>query len=150
MMNLNCHFKFNHIWMRTLMSRFLNQLYIWPRIFNWVKVKSLFKHFSTNEVFSIQTILSPHSSPISDILLAEELPAVPAVVASLSEWEANGAAGAGVNQFVLHPVVSCRAAWLLTDRPAENPPAPVTHQDLTVVPRWGWCDTDILPQLTCL
>lgn len=39
------------------------------------------------------------------LLLAEELPAVPAVVASLSKGEANRAAGAAVNHLVLHPVI---------------------------------------------
>lgn len=67
-------------------------------------------------------------------LLAEELPAVPAVVASLGEREADGAAGAAVHHLVLHPVVGRRAARLLTHRPAEDPAAPVAHQDLTVVP----------------
>ena len=69
-----------------------------------------------------------------ELLLAEELPAVPAVVASLGEGEPNRAAGAAVHHLVLHPVVGCRAARLVTDRPAEDPAAPVAHQDLTVVP----------------
>lgn len=67
-------------------------------------------------------------------LLAEELPTIPAVVASLGEGEANRAAGAAVNHLVLHPVVSCRAARLVADRPAEDSPPTVAHQDLTVVP----------------
>lgn len=66
-------------------------------------------------------------------LLAEELPTVPAVVAPLGEGEAHGAAGAAVHHLVLHPVVCCRAARLLAHRPAEDPAAPVPHQDLTVV-----------------
>lgn len=55
------------------------------------------------------------------------------MVASLGEGEANRAAGAAVNHLVLHPVVSCRAAWLVADRPAEDSPPTVAHQDLTVV-----------------
>lgn len=68
------------------------------------------------------------------LLLAEELSAVPAVVSPLGEGEAHGAAGAAVHLLVLHPVIRCRAAWLLTHRPAEHAPTPITHQDLTVVP----------------
>lgn len=67
-------------------------------------------------------------------LLAEELPAVPAVVASLRQREADGAAGAAVHHLVLHPVVGRRAARLLTHGPAEDSAAAVAHQDLTVVP----------------
>lgn len=66
--------------------------------------------------------------------LAEELPAVPAVVAPLRQGEANAAAGAAVPPFVLHPVVGRRAPRLVAHRPAEHPAAPVAHQDLTVVP----------------
>lgn len=42
-----------------------------------------------------------------DLLLAEELPAVPAMVASLGKREADCAAGAAVHNLVLHPVVCC-------------------------------------------
>lgn len=66
-------------------------------------------------------------------LLAEELPAVPAVVASLGQGEANGAAGAAVHHLVLHPVIGRRPAGLIADRPAEHPTTTVAHQDLTVV-----------------
>lgn len=70
-------------------------------------------------------------------LLAEELPAVPAVVTSLGQREADGAAGAAVHHLVLHPVVGRRAARLLTHGPAEDAAATVAHQDLTVVPEPG-------------
>lgn len=66
--------------------------------------------------------------------LTEELPAVPAVVASLRQGEADGAAGAAVHHLVLHPVVSRRAAGLVAHRPAEDSTAPVSNQDLTVIP----------------
>lgn len=66
-------------------------------------------------------------------LLAEELPAVPAVVAALREGETHGAARAAVHHLVLHPVVGCRAARLVTHRPAEHTAPTVAHQDLTVV-----------------
>lgn len=65
--------------------------------------------------------------------MAEELPAVPAVVASLRQREADGAAGAAVHHLVLHPVVGRRAARLLTHGPAEDPTATVAHQNLAVV-----------------
>lgn len=65
--------------------------------------------------------------------MAEELPAVPAVVASLGEGEANRAAGAAVNHLVLHPVVGRRTARLVAHGPAEDSAATVAHQDLTVV-----------------
>lgn len=68
------------------------------------------------------------------LLLAEELPAVPAVVTSLGEGEANGAAGAAVHHLILHPVVGCRTTRLVADGPAEDSTTPVTHKDLTVVP----------------
>lgn len=68
------------------------------------------------------------------VLLAEELTTVPAVVASLSEGEANCAARATVHHLVLHPVVGRRAARLVADRPAEDSTTAVPHQDLTVVP----------------
>lgn len=76
----------------------------------------------------------PCIAVVIDLLLAEELPAVPAVVASLGEGEANRAARAAVNHLVLHPVVSCRTARLVAHRPAEDSTTTVTHQDLTVVP----------------
>lgn len=72
-----------------------------------------------------------------DLLLAEELPAVPAVVAALGEGEAHGAARAAVHHLVLHPVVGRRTARLVADGPAEDATASVTHQDLTVVPVEG-------------
>lgn len=56
------------------------------------------------------------------------------MVAPLGEGEANGAAGAAVHHLVLHPVVGRRAARLVAHRPAEDPAAPVAHQDLAVVP----------------
>lgn len=68
------------------------------------------------------------------LLLAEELPTVPAVVASLGEGEANRAARAAVHHLVLHPVVGRWASRLVADRPAEDSTASVTNQDLTVVP----------------
>lgn len=68
------------------------------------------------------------------LLLAEELPAVPAVVTPLGEGEANGAAGAAVHHLILHPVVGCRTTRLVADGPAEDSTTPVTHKDLTVVP----------------
>lgn len=68
------------------------------------------------------------------LLLAEELPAVPAVVAPLGEGEAHRAAGAAVHHLVLHPVVGRRTARLVADRPAEDSTAAVAHQDLAVVP----------------
>lgn len=55
-------------------------------------------------------------------------------MAPLGEGEANGAAGAAVHHLVLHPVVGRRAARLVAHRPAEDPAAPVAHQDLAVVP----------------
>lgn len=67
------------------------------------------------------------------LLLAKELPAVPTMVASLGQREADGAAGAAVHDLVLHPVICCRAARLVTDRPAKHSAAPVSHQDLAVV-----------------
>lgn len=66
--------------------------------------------------------------------MAEELPAVPAVVASLGQREADGAAGAAVHHLVLHPVVGRRAARLLAHGPAEDAATAVAYQDLTVVP----------------
>lgn len=69
-----------------------------------------------------------------DLLLAEELPAIPAVVTSLGEGEANGAAGATVHHLVLHPVVGRRTTRLVADGPAEDSTTSVTHEDLTVVP----------------
>lgn len=69
-----------------------------------------------------------------DLLLAEELPAVPAVVAALSEGEAHRAARAAVHHLILHPVVGRRTTRLVADGPAEDSAASVTHEDLTVVP----------------
>lgn len=74
------------------------------------------------------------TAAVTSLLLAEELPAVPAVVASLGEGEANRAAGAAVNHLVLHPVVGRRTTRLVADRPAEDSTPTVAHQDLTVVP----------------
>lgn len=68
------------------------------------------------------------------LLLAEELSAVPTMVASLSKREANRAAGAAVHHLVLHPVVCCRTAGLVADRPAKHSATAVTYQDFTVVP----------------
>lgn len=78
--------------------------------------------------------LGRYSKKRLDLLLAEELPTVPAVVAPLGEGEANRASGAAVHHLVLHPVVARRAARLVADRPAEDSTATVAHQDLTVVP----------------
>lgn len=69
-----------------------------------------------------------------DLLLAEELPAIPAVVTSLSEGEANRATRAAVHHLILHPVVGCRTTRLVADGPAEDSTTPVPHKDLTVVP----------------
>lgn len=55
------------------------------------------------------------TAAVISLLLAEELPAVPAVVASLGEGEANGAAGAAVHHLVLHPVVGRRTTRLVAD-----------------------------------
>lgn len=67
------------------------------------------------------------------LLLAEDLAAVSAVVASFGEGEAYSASRAAVHLFVLHPVVCRGAPWLIADRPAEQTAPAVTHQDLTVV-----------------
>lgn len=69
--------------------------------------------------------------------MAEELAAVPAVVASLGEGEAHRAARAAVHHLVLHPVVGRGTTRLVADGPAEDSPASVTHEDLTVVPVRG-------------
>lgn len=61
------------------------------------------------------------------LLLAEELPAVPAMVASLSKREADCAARAAVNHLVLHPVVCCWTARLVANWPAKDPTASITH-----------------------
>ncbi len=74
------------------------------------------------------------TAAVISLLLAEELPAVPAVVTSLGEGEANRAARAAVNHLVLHPVVGRRTTRLVADRPAEDSTPTVAHQDLTVVP----------------
>lgn len=66
--------------------------------------------------------------------MAEELPAVPAVVTSLSEGEANRAARAAVHHLILHPVVGRWTTWLVADGPAEDSTTSITHEDLTVVP----------------
>lgn len=69
--------------------------------------------------------------------MAEELPAVPAVVTALGEGEAHRAARAAVHHLILHPVVGGGAARLVADGPAEDSATPVTHEDLTVVPVRG-------------
>lgn len=68
------------------------------------------------------------------LLLAEELTAVPAMVAPFCERKPHGAARAAVTAFVLHPVVCSRTAWLVTYRPAENSASTVTNEDPTVIP----------------
>lgn len=72
-----------------------------------------------------------------DLLLAEELPAVPAVVTPLGEGEAHRAARAAVHHLVLHPVVGGGTTRLVADGPAEDSTASVTHEDLAVVPVRG-------------
>lgn len=69
-----------------------------------------------------------------DLLLAEKLTTIPAVVTSLSEGEANRAARAAVHHLVLHPVVGRWTTRLVADRPAEDSTTSVTHKDLAVVP----------------
>lgn len=69
--------------------------------------------------------------------MAEELPAVPAVVTPLGEGEAHRAARAAVHHLVLHPVVGGGTTRLVADGPAEDSAASVTHQDLAVVPVRG-------------
>lgn len=81
-----------------------------------------------------KSILRWTNCRIMILLLAEELSAVPTMVASLSKREANRAAGAAVHHLVLHPVVCCRTAGLVADRPAKHSATAVTYQDFTVVP----------------
>lgn len=71
---------------------------------------------------------------MNNSLLTEELPTVPAMVPSFCEGEAHGAARAAVATFILHPVVSSRAAGLVTHRPAEHAAPTVTNEDSAVVP----------------
>lgn len=68
------------------------------------------------------------------LLLAEELAAVPAMVPSLCQRKPHGAAGTAVSSFILHPVVSSRAAGLVTHRPAEHSASTVTNEDPAVIP----------------
>lgn len=70
----------------------------------------------------------------SRLLLAEELPTVPAVVPSFCERKAHRAAGAAVPAFVLHPVVCGGTAWLVTHGPAEHAASTVANQYPAVVP----------------
>lgn len=56
------------------------------------------------------------------------------MVTSFSQGEPDGAAGATVPTFVFHPVVGCRAARLVTDRPAEDSASAVAYQNPAVIP----------------
>lgn len=71
------------------------------------------------------------------LLLTEELAAVPAVVASLSERETHGTCWTSLHLLVLHPVIGSWASRLLAHRPAEDAPTPIAHHHLTMVPKGG-------------
>lgn len=66
-------------------------------------------------------------------LLAEELAAVPAVVPSFCQRKPHRAARTAVPSFILHPVVSSRAARLVTHRPAEHAASTVPDEDPAVI-----------------
>lgn len=70
----------------------------------------------------------------ASLLLAEELPTVPAVVTPLREWEPDCTAWAAVPSFILHPVVSCWPARLITHRPAEHSATAIPNENSAVIP----------------
>lgn len=70
----------------------------------------------------------------ASLLLAEELPTVPAVVTPLREREPDCAAWAAVPSLILHPVVGCRPARLITHRPAEHSATAIPNENSAVIP----------------
>ena len=73
---------------------------------------------------------------LADLLLAEELSAVPAMVTPLSEWKTNCAARTAVSPLIFHPVISCRSARLITYRPAEHSASTIPNKNSAVIPAW--------------
>lgn len=70
---------------------------------------------------------------LADLLLAEQLSTVPAMVTPLSEWKTDCTARTAVSPLILYPVISCRSARLITYGPAEYSASTIPNKNSAVI-----------------